>query len=304
MACSGFANKLWNASRYVHMNIDDYNVKNELPATLTTEDKWILSTLNTVAKEINENLGKFELGIAVQKVYEFIWDCYCDWYIELTKARLHSEGEDAQNARQVLLYVLDQILRLLHPFMPYITEQIWQTIPHEGETVMLAAYPQWHDELDFPEAAAEMQRIMDAIRAIRTRRNEMNVPPSRKAKVYVATKFPQTFTDGKAFIIKLASASDVAVADSFELDGAVTIVTNDAKIYIPMDELVDKAAELARLSKEMAQVKKFLAQSEGKLNNKGFVSKAPAAVVEGVRKQAEKEREKIALIEAAIAALQ
>lgn len=149
-----------------------------------------------------------------------------------------------------------------------------------------------------------MQRIMDAIRAIRTRRNEMNVPPSRKAKVYVATKFPQTFTDGKAFIIKLASASDVAVADSFELDGAVTIVTNDAKIYIPMDELVDKAAELARLSKELAQVKKFLAQSEGKLNNKGFVSKAPAAVVEGVRKQAEKEREKIALIEAAIAALQ
>ena len=200
--------------------------------------------------------------------------------------------------------MLDQILRLLHPFMPYITEQIWQTIPHEGETVMLAAYPQWHDELDFPEAAAEMQRIMDAIRAIRTRRNEMNVPPSRKAKVYVATKFPQTFTDGKAFIIKLASASDVAVADSFELDGAVTIVTNDAKIYIPMDELVDKAAELARLNKELAQVKKFLAQSEGKLNNKGCVSKAPAAVGEGVRKQAEKEREKIALIEAAIAALQ
>ena len=303
-ACSGFANKLWNASRYVHMNIDDFDVKNELPETLTTEDKWILSTLNTVAKEVNENLDKFELGMAVQKVYEFIWDCYCDWYIELTKARLHSDTEDAQNARQVLVYVLDQILRLLHPFMPFVTEKIWQTIPHEGETVMLQSYPTFKPELDFPEAAAEMRRIMEAIKAVRTRRSEMNVPPSRKAKVYVATKFPKTFEDGKAFIIKLASASDVEVSDSFDIDGAVTIITADAKIYIPMDELVDKEAELARLNKELAQVKKFLAQSEGKLNNQGFVSKAPAAVVDKVREQAEKEREKIAMIEAAIAALQ
>ncbi len=303
-ACSGFANKLWNAARYVHMNIDDHNVKNELPQALTTEDKWILSTLNTVAKEVNENLDKFELGIAVQKVYEFIWDCYCDWYIELTKARLHSEGEDAQNARQVLLYVLDQILRLLHPFMPYITEEIWQTIPHEGETVMLAAYPGYNEALNFPEAAAEMQRIMDAIRAIRNRRSEMNVPPSRKAKVYVATKFPQTFEDGKAFIIKLAAASDVAVAESFDIEGAVTIVTADAKLYIPLDELVDKEAELKRLNKELEQLQKRLAQSEGKLKNQGFVAKAPAAVVEGVKNQAAKEREQIALIEAAIAALQ
>ena len=302
-ACSNFANKLWNASRYVHMNIDDFDVKNEIPATLTTEDKWILSTLNSVAKEVNENLDKFELGIAVQKVYEFIWDSYCDWYIELVKARLMSEGEDAQNARQVLLYVLDQILRLLHPFMPYITEEIWQTIPHEGETVMLTDYPTFKAALDFPEAAAEMGRIMDAIRAVRNRRNEMNVPPSRKAKVYVATKFPQTFEDGKAFIVKLASASEVEVADSFEIEGAVTIVTADAKIYIPMDELVDKSAELARLNKELEQVKKRLAQSEGKLNNQGFVAKAPAAVIEKVQGQAAKEREQIALIEAAIAAL-
>ena len=302
-ACSNFANKLWNASRYVHMNIDDYDVKNEIPESLTTEDKWILSTLNTVAKEVNENLDKFELGIAVQKVYEFIWECYCDWYIELVKARLQSDGEDAQSARQVLLYVLDQILRLLHPFMPYVTEEIWQTIPHEGETVMLCDYPSYKPELDFPEAAAEMRRIMDAIRAIRNRRSEMNVPPSRKAKVYVATKFPKTFEDGAAFIIKLASASEVEVADSFEIDGAVTVVTADAKIYIPMEELVDKKAELERLNKELAQVQKRLAQSEGKLNNQGFVSKAPAAVIEKVKGQAEKEREQIALIEAAIAAL-
>ena len=302
-ACSNFANKLWNASRYVHMNIDYYDVKNEIPESLTTEDKWILSTLNTVAKEENENLDKFELGIAVQKVYEFIWECYCDWYIELVKARLQSDGEDAQNARQVLLYVLDQILRLLHPFMPYVTEEIWQTIPHEGETVMLCDYPSYKPALDFPEAAAEMRRIMDAIRAIRNRRSEMNVPPSRKAKVYVATKFPKTFEDGAAFIIKLASASEVEVADSFDIDGAVTVVTADAKIYIPMEELVDKKAELERLNKELAQVQKRLAQSEGKLNNQGFVSKAPAAVIEKVKGQAEKEREQIALIEAAIAAL-
>ena len=302
-ACANFANKLWNASRYVHMNIDDHDVKNELPKTLTTEDKWIVSTLNTVAKEVNENLEKFELGIAVQKIYEFIWDCYCDWYIELVKTRLSSDGEDAQNARQVLLYVLDQILRLLHPFMPYITEEIWQTIPHEGETVMLAKYPEYNAELDYPEASDEMKKIMDAIRAIRNRRAEMNVPPSRKAKVYVATKFADTFRDGTQFIQKLASASEVEVAESFEIEGAVNIVTADAKIYIPMDELVDREKELARLNKELEQVKKRLAQSEGKLNNQGFVAKAPEAVIEKVKGQAAKEREQIALIKAAIAAL-
>ena len=303
-ACSNFANKLWNAARFVHMNIDDHEVKNELPEELHTEDKWILSTLNNVAKEVNENLEKFELGIAVQKVYEFIWDCYCDWYIELVKARLFNEADDSYiAAEQVLLYVLDQILRLLHPFMPYVTEEIWQTIPHEGETVMLSEYPTYKPELDFPEEEAEMRRVMEAIRAIRNRRSEMNVPPSRKAKVYVATKFADTFKNGSAFIEKLASASGVEVADNFDIDGAVTVVTADAKIYIPMDELVDKAAELERLGKELAAVEKRLAQSEGKLNNQGFVSKAPAAVIEKVKGQAAKEREKIALIKAAIDAL-
>ena len=303
-ACSNFANKLWNAARFVHMNIDDHEVKNELPEELHTEDKWILSTLNNVAKEVNENLEKFELGIAVQKVYEFIWDCYCDWYIELVKARLFNDADDSYiAAEQVLLYVLDQILRLLHPFMPYVTEEIWQTIPHEGETVMLSEYPTYKPELDFPEEEAEMRRVMEAIRAIRNRRSEMNVPPSRKAKVYVATKFADTFKNGSAFIEKLASASGVEVADNFDIDGAVTVVTADAKLYIPMDELVDKKAELERLGKELAAVEKRLAQSEGKLNNQGFVSKAPAAVIEKVKGQAAKEREKIALIKAAIDAL-
>ena len=304
-ACRNFANKLWNASRFVHMNIDDYDVKNELPATLETEDKWILHTLNNVAKEVNENLEKFELGIALSKIYDFIWNSYCDWYIELCKARLQSEGETAQNARQVLIYVLDKILKLLHPFMPFITEEIWQTIPHdtEGKTVMLEQYPEYDPNLDFPSEAEEMMKVMEAITAIRTQRNEMNVPPSKKAKLFIATAIPETFSNGEQFFKKLASASEVEISDSFDIDGAVTVVTSDAKIYIPMEELVDKEAELKRLNKELKQVEKMLAQDEGKLNNPGFMSKAPEKVIEKIKGQAEKEREKIALIHAAMDAL-
>ena len=304
-ACRNFANKLWNASRFVHMNIDDYDVKNELPATLETEDKWILHTLNNVAKEVNENLEKFELGIALSKIYDFIWNSYCDWYIELCKARLQSEGETAQNARQVLIYVLDKILKLLHPFMPFITEEIWQTIPHdtEGKTVMLEKYPEYDPNLDFLSEAEEMMKVMEAITAIRTQRNEMNVPPSKKAKLFIATAIPETFSNGEQFFKKLASASEVEISDSFDIDGAVTVVTSDAKIYIPMEELVDKEAELKRLNKELKQVEKMLAQDEGKLNNPGFMSKAPEKVIEKIKGQAEKEREKIALIHAAMDAL-
>ncbi|MBQ1992421.1 MAG: valine--tRNA ligase, partial [Clostridia bacterium] len=300
---SNFANKLWNAARFVHMNIDEHNVENKLPAELATEDKWIISTLNNVAKEVTENLDKFELGIAVQKVFDFIWDCYCDWYIELAKSRLQSTGESAQNARQVLVWVLDNALRLLHPFMPFITEEIWQTLPHQGDTIMLAKYPEFTSEYDFPQAREEMEVVMNGIRAIRTRRSEMNVPPSRKAKVYIATDQKTVFENGAPFICKLASASEVEVGDSFDIDGAVTVITAEAKIYIPMSELVDKEEELQRLNKELAKTEKMLAQSEGKLNNQGFIGKAPANVVEKVKQQAEKEREKIAMIKAAIDAL-
>ncbi len=302
-ASRNFANKLWNASRFVHMNIDDYNVENKLPEELEIEDKWIISTLNSVAKEVADNLDKFELGIAVQKVYDFIWDYYCDWYIELAKARLQSEGKSAQNARQVLVWVLEKALRLLHPFMPFITEEIWQTIPHNGETIMLTEFPKYDESLNFVEAAAEMTRITDAIKAIRNRRAEMNVPPSRKAKVFVASQFGDTFKNGAKFIVKLASASEVEVGEAFDIEGAVTVVTADAKIYIPMDELVDKEAELKRLNKELEATKKLLAQDEGKLNNPGFMSKAPEKVIEKIRNQAAKEQEKIAMINAAIAAL-
>lgn len=302
-ASRNFANKLWNASRFVHMNIDDFNVENRLPEKLETEDKWILNEFNKVTKEINENLEKFELGVAVQKLYDFIWDCYCDWYIELAKSRLQSDEQTAQNARQVLVWVLEKTLRLLHPFMPYITEEIWQTLPHEGETIMLSKYPEYDENLDFPQAAKEMESVMDAIKAIRNRRQEMNVPPSRKAKVYIATKLEDVFANGSKFICKLASASEVEIGESFEIEGAVTVVTTDAKIYIPMDELVDKAAETARLKKELAATEKLLAQSEGKLNNQGFISKAPEKVVETVKQQAAREREKIAQLKAALDAL-
>ncbi len=305
-SCRNFANKLYNASRFVHMNIDDHNIPCELPAELTTEDKWIISAVNTVAKEVADNLDKFELGIAVQKLYDFIWDCYCDWYIELTKSRLREEGETADNARKVLTWVLERTLRLLHPFMPFITEEIWQTLPHEteGETIMLQKYPEYDEALNFPREVAATQKIMEAITAIRTRRNEMNVPPSKKAKVYIATKNADTYELGAKFIVSLASATEVEIAEEFELEGAVTIVVSDAKIYIPMNELVDKEAELKRLTKEYAQVEKLLKQDEGKLANEGFMSKAPEAVVEKIKAQAAREREQLSLIQAAIDALQ
>ncbi len=296
-----FANKLWNASRFVHMNIDDFDVSNKLPDTLETEDKWILSVLNTTAREVTENLDKYELGIAVQKVYDFIWDCYCDWYIELAKTRLQSGGDSAQSARQVLVWVLDRALRLLHPFMPFVTERIWQTLPHEGETIMLAEYPKYDEELNFPKAVSEITILMDAIKAIRNRRSEMNVPPSKKAKVYAATKRGSVFEKGAKFIQKLAGASEVEIGESFDISGAVTAVTADAKLYMPMAELVDIDAELKRLDKELKSVEKLLAQDEGKLNNPGFMSKAPAQVVEKIKAQAAREREKIDAVNAAIA---
>lgn len=302
-ASRNFANKLWNAARFIRMNIDGHDVKNELPKELTAEDKWIVSTLNTVTGEVTENLEKYELGIAVQKLYDFIWDCLCDWYIELAKARLQTEGESAQNARQVLVWVLDKALKLLHPFMPFITEEIWQALPHEGETIMLQQFPVYSEDNSYPEAAREMSMVMEAIKAIRNRRSEMNVPPSRKAKIFIAAKEQKPFENGSSFFCRLASANEVNVAESFDIDGAVTIVTADAKIYIPMDELVDKDAELKRLNKELEAARKDLEFNEKKLNNQGFMAKAPEKVVAEVRANAAKYAEKIAMIEAAVKAL-
>lgn len=299
-----FANKIWNAARFIHMNIDGHDVKNELPADLTLEDRWIVSAFNTVTKEITENLEKFELGIAVQKLYDFIWDQFCDWYIELAKTRLQTGDDTSTGARQVLVWVMTNTLKLLHPFMPFITEEIWQTLPHAGESIMVSEYPKYEEAHCYPQDEEEMRRIMEAIRSIRNRRSEMNVPPSRKARVYIATAFAETYRKGSAFISRLAYASEVEIGESFDLPGALTVVTADAKIYIPMDELVDKKAEIARLSKERETAAKQLAQAESKLNNPGFMGKAPANVVEGVRAQAAKLSEKIALIDSSIQALQ
>ena len=298
-----FANKLWNAARFIHMNIDDYDVKNELPSELTTEDKWIISTLNDTIKVVTDNLDNFELGVAVQNIYDFTWDSLCDWYIELAKARLQSDGQTAQNARQVLVWVMDKTLKLLHPFMPFITEEIWQSMPHEGETIMIQQYPVYEEKNSYPDAAREMNIIMDAIKAIRNRRSEMNVPPSRKAKLYIAAKEQELLKNGAAFFVKLASASEVEVSDVFDIEGAVTVVTADAKIYIPMDELVDKEAELKRLKKELDAAIKDLQFNEKKLNNQGFMSKAPEKVINDIKEKAAKFAEKIEMIKAAIDAL-
>lgn len=299
-ASRNFANKIWNAARFILMNVDD-SVKPELPETLALEDKWILSKLNTLIGEVTENLEKFELGIAVSKLYDFIWDNFCDWYIELCKPRLQSEN--AQGARQVLVVVMTDMLKLLHPFMPFITEEIWQTLPHEGETLMRAAWPETAEALAFPEEEKEMERIMDAIRAIRNRRAEMNVPPSRKADVFVETAFTSTFENGIVFLQKMASAANVTVGTSFNMDGAVSIVTADATIKIPLDELVDKEAERARLNKEAEAVEKQLQAALAKLNNKAFVDKAPANVVAGARENAERLQEKLTLLKQSLQAL-
>ena len=290
-AMRNFANKLWNASRYVMMNLSID--KNELPelSELETADKWILSKLNTLIADVTENLDKYELGIAVQKVYDFIWDSYCDWYIELTKARLYGEAEKSKLAAQkVLLYVLDQILRLMHPFMPFITEEIWQAIPHDGDALIAANWPKYREDLSFKAEESAMESIMNAIRAVRNRRAEMNVPPSKKCTLYIVTSAPEIFESGTAFITRLAYADEVIVG-SQEPEGhesMASCVTHDAALYMPMAQLVDVEKELSRIAKEREKTEKMLASIRGKLNNQGFIAKAPEAVVAAEREKAEK----------------
>ncbi len=299
-AARNFANKLWNAARFILMNIGDNDVALELPADLTLEDKWILSKYNTLVAAVTDNLEKFELGMAVQKLYDFVWDTFCDWYIELCKTRL--QGDGAAEARQVLVFVMTGMLQLLHPFMPFITEEIWQSLPHEGETLMRTAWPTYNEALNFAEEERELERITAAIRAIRNRRAEMNVPPSKKAEVFIETAFADTFEKGVVFMQRLASASTVQVGASFELGDAVRIVTPDATIKIPLDELVDRAAELARLQKEKDNVQKQLDGVLARLANKAFTDKAPEAIVATARENAARLQEQLTLLEQSMAA--
>ena len=309
-AMRNFANKIWNASRFLMMNLTIDRC--ELPDRLELEDKWILSRLNSVIPEVTENMERYELGVAAQKVYDFIWDSYCDWYIELTKTRLQGEDEDSKlRAQQVLCYVLTETLKLLHPFMPFITEEIWQALPHSGDYLMLQQWPQHRAELDFPEEEKAMELIMDAIRGVRARRAEMNVPPSKKAQLTVSTLERAVFEQGIPFLKRLAYASDVTVEgvtdagsdDAMTAQGMVTVTTHAARLFMPLAELVDLEKEKARIEKELKKNRAELDKLEAKLGNPGFVNKAPAHVVEAEQDRAEKLRALLAKLEESAASM-
>ena len=309
-AMRNFANKIWNASRFLMMNLTIEECR--LPEHLEMEDKWILSKLNSVIPEVTENMERYELGVAAQKVYDFIWDSYCDWYIELTKTRLQGEDEDSKlRAQQVLCYVLTETLKLLHPFMPFITEEIWQALPHSGDYLMLQQWPQHRAELDFPEEEKAMELIMDAIRGVRARRAEMNVPPSKKAQLTVSTLERAVFEQGIPFLKRLAYASDVTVEgvadagsdDAMTAQGMVTVTTHAARLFMPLAELVDLEKEKARIEKELKKNRAELDKLEAKLGNPGFVNKAPAHVVEAEQDRAEKLRALLAKLEESAASM-
>ena len=309
-AMRNFANKIWNASRFLMMNLTIDSCR--LPEKLELEDKWILSKLNALIPEMTENMDRYELGVAAQKIYDFIWDDYCDWYIEFTKARLQGEdGEAKLQAQQVLCYVLTEMLKLLHPFMPFITEEIWQALPHQGDFLMLQSWPEHHADLDFPEEEKAMELIMDVIRGVRTRRSERNVPPSRKAQLIVSTLEQDVFRLGAPLLQRLAYASEVKVIgvadagsdEAMAAQGMVTVTTHAARVFIPLAELVDLEKEKARMNKELDKNRAELAKLQTKLSNPGFVNKAPAHVVEAEREREGKLTALIAQLEQSLAAL-
>ncbi len=289
-ASRNFANKIWNASRFIMMNLTIDKATLPEKAKLKIEDKWILHRYNQLVNEVTDNLEKYELGIAVQKLYDFIWDEFCDWYIELVKPRFFEQGESNETAQNVLVYVLSNTLKLLHPFMPFITEEMWQALPHEGESIMISEWPKASDELSDADAESDMIAIMDAIKGIRNVRSEMNVPPSKKVKLFVVTNEVPLFEQAKVFFEKLASASETEIkADKSGIpENAVSVATAKAEFLLPMDELVDREKEIERLTKEKTRLEGEIKRVEGKLSNKGFTDKAPASVVEEERQKGEK----------------
>ncbi len=305
-AMRNFANKIWNASRFVMMNLTVTD--RTLPDRLELPDKWVLSKLNGLIREVNENFDRFELGIAAQKIYDFIWDTFCDWYIELTKPRLAEGDEDVQ---RVLLYVLTDILKLLHPFMPFITEEIYQALPHEKSALIVEDFPEYRQALDFPGEEADFEMVMDVVTAIRSKRSAMNVPPSRRSKVVISSVTPEPFRAGAPYIMRLASASEVEVVGmseagsdaEMEAAGMVTVVTHSARVFLPLAELVDLQAERERVEKELKKNRGFLEGQMRKLSNEAFVSRAPENVVQAEREKAEKLRALIENLEKSLAAL-
>ena len=305
-AMRNFANKIWNASRFVQMNLTIDHV--EMPKELTNEDKWILSKLNDLIPDMTTNMDSYELGVAAQKVYDFIWDDYCDWYIEFTKARLQGEDQGAkEQAQQVLCYVLTETLKLLHPFMPFLTEEIWQALPHEGDYLMLQKWPERRAELEFPAEEKAVDLLIDAIRAVRGKRAELNVPPSKKAHLTVSTGEMDVFTQGIPLLKRLAYASEVTVVGVTEAPegekGMTSVVTPVARVFMPMAELVDLEKEKARIQKELEQKKKALAGLESKLSNPAFLSKAPESVVAAERERADTLRALMTKLEESAASL-
>ena len=296
-----FANKIWNASRFVLMNLTIDDIALPPVEQMELPDRWILNKYNELIGEVTENIDRYELGVAAQKLYDFIWDDLCDWYIELVKPRLFDTEQVAahQACERVLSYVLSNTLKLLHPFMPFITEEIWQTLPHEGESIMISAWPKQNDALSFPEDSARMEQLMDAIRALRNRRAELNVPPSKKAQLIVVSESAETratFEAGRAILAKLGYASEIEITAQTPENASsmVSAVTNAVSLYIPMDELIDREKELARLEKERERAMKDYHMITGKLGNAAFVDRAPKQVVEA-------EREKLARVEALLA---
>ncbi|WP_291246339.1 valine--tRNA ligase [Fournierella sp.] len=306
-ASRNFANKLWNATRFVMMNLPE-DFQAGLPAAdkLDLSDKWILSTLNNLARTVTDNLDKFELGLAAQKVQDFIWEVYCDWYIEIAKVRLNStDPEEADNARKVLVYVLTQALKLLHPFMPFITEEIYRALPGTSETIMTEQWPVFTEELNYAAEEADFEKLMDYIKAVRTIRAEMNVHPAKRSSMIIETSETEAFRRGGDYLAKFAFATDVTLTEKYTGDtaGMVQVITHAARGFIPMMELIDREKELARLNKEKAGAEKEIGMFSRQLSNEGFVNKAPANVVEEIRQKLARAQEKLARVEESIAAL-
>ncbi|WP_026485968.1 valine--tRNA ligase [Caldanaerobius polysaccharolyticus] len=288
-ASRNFANKLWNASRFVLLNIGDRPVRIPDVSKLGIIDKWILHRYNQLVLEVTENLEKFELGVAAQKLYTFVWNEYCDWYIELAKVNMAYDDDRAEVTRDVLRYVLDNTLRLLHPFMPFITEEIWLNIPHQGETIMRAQWPEHSDELIFEREADAIGILMDVVKEIRNIKAQVNVPPSKRVKAIVDAdeNASELLMDCKDYIMKLAGVSDIIFSDKAP-EKTMTAVFEGGRIYIPLEDLIDISQELERLKKELSDVEKEIARSEKLLSNQGFLSKAPKNVVDAEKEKYQK----------------
>lgn len=302
-ASRNFANKLWNAARFIMMNLPDGFKADKLPENLNVEDRWVISKFNTLAKEVGDNLDKFELGVAVQKLYDFIWDVYCDWYIELTKPRIAAGGETEATAQQVLVWVMKGMLKLLHPFMPFITEEIWQALVNDGSAIMLQDFPVFDEKLVYADDESAFEKIIAGIKGIRNCRGEMNVPPSKKAKLFIETQQKDIFAKGEMFFERLAYASEVTICDNVDEKDCVTVVTDCARFFIPLSDIIDVEKETARLNKDKEKVQKDIDFLSKKLNNQGFIAKAPAQLIETEKAKLAKAEEKMAKINESLAAL-